>query len=88
MLIFLFTKADENLVPNNSFENHTNISFNHLPDEENQFPHVDRWKVAGETTPDWFSKANFYRLDSKGLPIKMAVSAYKSFFNALIYSLE
>ena len=33
-------------------------------------------------------KANFYGLESKGWPAKMAVSAYKSMFNALMLSFK
>lgn len=50
----------QNLVPNNSFENYTNLSLSHKPNNFNQFAHswsvqMDRWRKAGETTPDWFS---------------------------------
>ena len=33
-------------------------------------------------------KFNFYGLESKGWPAKMVVNAYKSMFNALMYSLK
>ena len=33
-------------------------------------------------------KANFYGLESKGWQAKMGVSAYKSFFNALLISFK
>ena len=53
LLVSKVCLGDENIVPNNSFENHTNID--HRPNAEDQFNLVDRWKKAGQTTPDWFS---------------------------------
>jgi gliding motility-associated-like protein len=54
-----FTASAQNLVPNPSFEGYNNCPFNHTNIDYsplyNQFPYVQAWVSATESTPDYFN---------------------------------